>query len=89
MPASSAYCLMSPVRLQLIAQHHGLLPRRLRSLHRAPAGTRQPPPGRAHDEPLERLFVEERRRMKIISTTFWEKPVLKLMFAAMNQAFER
>ena len=31
---------------------------------------------------LERLFVEERRRMKIIPNTWGEKPVLKLMFAA-------
>lgn len=46
---------MSPVRLQSIAQHHGLLPRRLRSLHRAPAGTCQPPPDRAHDEPARSL----------------------------------
>ena len=38
---------------------------------------------------LDRLFVEERRRVKIISTAFWEKPVFKLMFAAMIQAFER
>ncbi len=28
---------------------------------------------------LERLFVEERRRLKIISSGFGEKPVLKLM----------
>ena len=32
---------------------------------------------------LERLFVEERRRMKIIPNAFGEKPVLKLMFTAM------
>ena len=29
---------------------------------------------------LERLFVEERRRLKIIPNGFGEKPVLKLMF---------
>ena len=38
---------------------------------------------------LERLFVEERRRMKIIPNTWGEKPVLKLMFAAMIRAAER
>ena len=38
---------------------------------------------------LERLFLEERRRMKIIANTFGEKAVLKLMFAAMTRAAER
>jgi len=38
---------------------------------------------------LERLFVEERRRMKIIPNAFGEKPVLKLMFGAMIRAAER
>ena len=38
---------------------------------------------------LERLFVEERRRLKIIPNTFGEKPVLKLMFGAMIRAAER
>ncbi len=38
---------------------------------------------------LERLFVEERRRLKIIPNAFGEKPVLKLMFAAMIRAAER
>ena len=32
---------------------------------------------------LERLFVEERRRLKIIPNGFGEKPVLKLMFGAL------
>jgi hypothetical protein len=31
---------------------------------------------------LERLFVEERRRPKIIPDTFGERPVLKLMFGS-------
>jgi len=31
---------------------------------------------------LERLFLEERRRTKIIPNTFGERPVLKLMYAA-------
>jgi hypothetical protein len=31
---------------------------------------------------LERLFVEERRRLKIIPNALGEKPVLKLMFDA-------
>ena len=39
--------------------------------------------------PLERLFVEERRRLKIILNAFGEKPVLKLMFGAMIRAAER
>ena len=39
---------------------------------------------------LERLFVEERRRTKIIPNFFHgEKPVLKLMFAALIRAAER
>ena len=38
---------------------------------------------------LERLFVEERRRLKIIPNAFGEKPVLKLMFGAMTRAAER
>ena len=38
---------------------------------------------------LERLFVEERRRLKIIPNAWGEKPVLKLMFAAMTRAAER
>jgi putative transposase len=32
---------------------------------------------------LERLFQEERRRMKIIPNAFGERPVLKLMYAAL------
>lgn len=38
---------------------------------------------------LERLFVEERRRMKITPNAFGEKPILKLMFGAMIRAGER
>ncbi len=38
---------------------------------------------------LERLFVEERRRMKIIPNAFGEKAVRKLMCAAMLRASER
>ncbi len=38
---------------------------------------------------LERLFVEERRRLKIIPNAFGKKAVLKLMFAAMTRAAER
>ncbi len=44
--------------------------------------------GRAH-RVLERLFVEERRRLKIIPNGFGEKPVLKLMFGALIRAAER
>ncbi len=38
---------------------------------------------------LQRLFVEERRRLKIIPNAFGEKPVLKLMFGAKIRAAER
>ena len=38
---------------------------------------------------LERLFVEERRRLKIMPNGFGEKPVLKLMFGALIRAAER
>ena len=38
---------------------------------------------------LERLFVEERRRMKIIPNGWGERPMLKLMFSAMLHAAER
>jgi putative transposase len=35
---------------------------------------------------LERLFLEERRRSKTISHAFGERPVLKLMYAAIQRA---
>jgi transposase-like protein len=38
---------------------------------------------------LERLFVEERRRLKIIPNAFRERAVLKLMFGALIRAAER
>jgi hypothetical protein len=38
---------------------------------------------------LERLFLEERRRTKIISNAFGERSVLKLMYAAVIRAAER
>jgi putative transposase len=38
---------------------------------------------------LERLFVEERRRLKIIPNAFGERAVLKLVFGALNRAAER
>ena len=38
---------------------------------------------------LERLFVEERRSLKIIPNGFGEKPVLKLMFGALIRAADR
>jgi hypothetical protein len=41
------------------------------------------------DHLLERLFVEERRRPKIISTSFDQKQVLKLMSGAFIRAAER
>lgn len=38
---------------------------------------------------LERLFEEERRRMKIIANAFGERPVLKLMYASLLRASEK
>ena len=38
---------------------------------------------------LERLFLEEPRRTKIIPHAFGERPVLKLMYAAVIRAAER
>jgi transposase-like protein len=38
---------------------------------------------------LERLFLEERRRTKIIPHAFGERAVLKLMFAAVIRAADR
>jgi len=38
---------------------------------------------------LERLFVEERRRLKIIPNAFGEKAVIKPMFGALARAAER
>ena len=38
---------------------------------------------------LERLFVEERRRLKIIPNAFGEHAVLNLMFGALIRAAER
>ena len=38
---------------------------------------------------LERLFVEERRRLKIIPNAFGERAVLKLMYGALIRAAER
>jgi len=57
--------------------------------HRTSHRRREP----THDIPvtnlLERLFGEERRRLKIIPNGFGEKPVLKLMFGALVRAAER
>jgi putative transposase len=38
---------------------------------------------------LERLFLEERRRTKIIPHAFGERPALKLMYAAVIRAADR
>ncbi len=38
---------------------------------------------------LERLFEEERRRSKVAPTLFGERPVMKMMFAAVTRASER
>ena len=40
-------------------------------------------------ERLRAVVLEERRRLKIIPNAWGEKPVLKLMFAAMTRAAER
>ena len=38
---------------------------------------------------LERLFGEERRRMKIVANAFGERAVLKLMYAALIRASDK
>jgi hypothetical protein len=38
---------------------------------------------------LERVFLEERRRTKIVPHAFGERPVLKLMYAAVIRAADR
>jgi putative transposase len=38
---------------------------------------------------LERLFLEERRRTKVVPHAFGERPVLKLMYAAVIRAADR
>jgi len=38
---------------------------------------------------LERLFLEERRRTRAVGTLFGERPVLKLMYAALIRASGR
>jgi transposase-like protein len=38
---------------------------------------------------LERLFGEERRRTKVIPNAFGERPVMKLMYAALIRATEK
>ena len=64
---------------------------RRRGLRRASQAAGHAPPG---DPPrttnlLERLFVEERGRLKIIPNRFGEKAVLKLMFGALVRAADR
>jgi hypothetical protein len=46
-------------------------------------------PRRLQPPPLERSFVEERRRLKIVPNGLGEKPVMKLMFGALIRAAER
>jgi hypothetical protein len=41
-----------------------------------------------HDESDRAFFGEERRRLKIVPNAFGEKPVLKLMFAALIRTAE-
>ena len=47
-----------------------------------------PSPRRPHHQSLERLFVEDRRRMKPIAVFFGERPVLKLMHGTLLRAAE-
>src|SRR5229473_2547003 len=58
-------------------------------MHRAPALSAPASPRDSHDQLLERLFLEERRRTKIIPHAFGERPVLKLMYAAVIRAADR
>ena len=46
-------------------------------------------PRRLQPPPLERSFVEERRRLKIVPNGLGEKPVMKIMFGALIRAAER
>jgi hypothetical protein len=46
-------------------------------------------PRRLQPPPIERSFVEERQRLKIVPNSLGEKPVMKLMFGALIRAAER
>jgi hypothetical protein len=58
-------------------------------VYRPPAVSASPPQSDSHDESLERLFGEERRRPKVVSHAFGERPVLRLMYAAVIRAADR
>ena len=70
-------------------QRGRLLHGRLRSRHRTPAIAGDASADIRTTKLLERLFVEERRRLKIIPDAFGERAVLKLMFGALIRAAER
>jgi hypothetical protein len=55
-------------------------------MHGASAMSAPPSQGDSHPNLLERLFGEERRRTKVVSHAFGERPVLKLMYAAVIRA---
>ena len=65
------------------------VPGRFRGLHRPSENAGYPPPSDRTTNLLERLFVEERRRMKIIPNTWGGKASSQLMFAAMTRAADR
>jgi transposase-like protein len=48
-----------------------------------------PPPAALSDRRLQRSFVEERRRTKVIPRFFDERSCLKLAYAALQRAAER
>jgi len=66
-----------------------VLPRRLRGVHRAPPLSLRHRKVIRTTNLLERLFLEERRRTKIIPHAFGERPILKLMHAAVIRAADR
>ncbi len=58
-------------------------------MRRPPAVSAPAPQGHPDHESLERLFGEERRRTKVLPHVFGERPVLKLMYAAVIRAADR
>jgi putative transposase len=78
-------CRLQPQKRQRGRMLHGWL----RSLHRPPRFPVTHRRAIRTTNLLERLFVEERRRLKIIPNAFGERAVLKLMFGALIRAAER
>jgi putative transposase len=54
--------------------------------NRASASAHRASPGDSHHQFARELFGEERRRTKVIPHAFGERPVLKLMYAALIRA---